>query len=249
MNFIFTNAKNIFLNVWIQLFFLIMSICYLPLIYILKKYMSTRQAFNLKIPLFAWNIIASLLSGYGAFYTLPMIYTNVINNGLNNQVCDITQYNSFAGLIIFIFNVTKMLEWIDTIFLILRKKNIIFLHWFHHLVTMLYCWHSTIYSCQVDATGTWFAAINLFVHFIMYGYYGLTSIGIRLANSFLITFIQFFQMIIGIFIIYKGYSLCNWQENFIGYLFAAFMYSSYLYLFFQILYKKISIQIFGKKND
>ena len=124
-----------------------------------------------------------------------------------------------------------MLEWIDTIFLILRKKKILFLHWFHHLVTMLYCWHSTIYSCQVDATGTWFAGINLFVHFIMYGYYGLTSIGIKLANSFLITLLQFVQMIVGIFIIFKGYSVCNWQNNIVDMFCFLYVFNLFIFIF------------------
>ena len=225
-----------------------MSLAYLPSIYYLQDYMSTRNAIKLNKLLFLWNLIASLLSGYGAYYILPLIINNVISNGIDHQICDITQYDGFPGLIMFIFNITKMLEWVDTIFLVLRKKKIIFLHWFHHLVTMLYCWYSSIYSCSVDATGTWFAGINLFVHFIMYGYYGLTSIGIKLANSFLITLLQFVQMIVGIFIIFKGYLVCNWQNNIVGYVFAFFMYSTYLYLFFKILIEKINLQFF-KKND
>ena len=248
MIFNFQETTMLFLNPNIQLFFIVMAILYLPIIFSLQNYMRNRLPYNIKNLLFCWNIIASLLSGYGAYYVIKMLYYNVMRMGINKQVCDITQYNSYVGLIIFIFNVTKMLEWIDTLFLIFMKKKLIFLHWYHHIITMLYCWHSTIYSCSVDATGTWFAGMNLFVHFIMYGYYGLTSIGIRLANSFLITFLQFIQMVVGIFIIYKGYTICNWQNNFYGYLFAFVMYASYAFMFFQILAKKITEQLF-KKND
>ena len=57
------------------------------------------------------------------------------------------------------FNGTKCLEWVDTVFLILRKRRVIFLHWFHHLATFLYCWHATIYSWRADSSGLWFAGM------------------------------------------------------------------------------------------
>jgi len=127
-----------------------MAFIYLPSVFLLQKYMINRQPYRIKKLLFIWNVIASLLSGYGAYYVISLIKNNILTMGLNNQVCDINQYNTFAGMIIFIFNITKMLEWIDTLFLIFMKKKIIFLHWFHHIVTMLYCWHSTIYPLGVQ---------------------------------------------------------------------------------------------------
>ena len=42
------------------------------------------------------------------------------------------------GLFIF----SKLPELFDTAFLVLQKKKVIFLHWFHHTTVLLYCWHA-----------------------------------------------------------------------------------------------------------
>ena len=44
--------------------------------------------------------------------------------------------------------------------------QVIFLHWFHHVTVLLYCWHA--YTATPAATGLWFAAMNYTVHSVMY---------------------------------------------------------------------------------
>jgi elongation of very long chain fatty acids protein 6 len=87
----------------------------------------------------------------------------------------------------FIFS--KIPELMDTVFLVLQKKpvrstrtpphtavhhdaqltahlapQVIFLHWFHHVTVLLYCWHAYVAG---TAPGLWFACINYCVHSIM----------------------------------------------------------------------------------
>lgn len=33
-------------------------------------------------------------------------------------------------------------ELVDTLFIVLRKKPLIFLHWYHHITVLLFCWHA-----------------------------------------------------------------------------------------------------------
>ncbi|VDL66713.1 unnamed protein product [Nippostrongylus brasiliensis] len=40
------------------------------------------------------------------------------------------------------FAFSKIAELGDTVFLVLRKRPVIFLHWYHHAVVLVYCWHS-----------------------------------------------------------------------------------------------------------
>ena len=60
--------------------------------------------------------------------------------------------------------------------MILRNREVIFLHWFHHATVLLYCWHAFHNSI---APGIWFAAMNYVVHSIMYLYYFLAATGYR----------------------------------------------------------------------
>jgi len=193
-----------------------------------------RQPFDLRGPLAVWNFIASALSGYAAYHVIPDLMILVGTHGFVGSLCmaDVV-YSSPSAIYIFLFKFTKFLEWIDTAFLALRKKPMGFLHLFHHMVTFAYCWHSIVFSYRADATGAWFAAMNLWVHFIMYGYYGLAALGIRIPYSFLITIMQTAQMLAGLCILFTTLATCSgsWEKNWHGHIFAAVMYGVYLYQF------------------
>ncbi len=40
------------------------------------------------------------------------------------------------------FCFSKLPELIDTVFIVLRKQPLIFLHWYHHASVLVYCWFS-----------------------------------------------------------------------------------------------------------
>lgn len=72
---------------------------------------------------------------------------------------------------------TRYLEFLDTFFFILRKKNqqISFLHVFHHAIvpSLMYIglkFYPIPFNCLLPST-------NMFVHVIMYTYYGLATFG------------------------------------------------------------------------
>jgi hypothetical protein len=104
-----------------------------------------------------------------------------------------------AGLWMMCFIYSKFFELMDTVFLVFSGRPVIFLHWFHHVTVLLYCWLS--YG-QRASTGIWFAAMNYSVHSIMYFYYFLMIFrSIRPAVRVfapLITTIQLSQMVGGI---------------------------------------------------
>ena len=52
-------------------------------------------------------------------------------------------------------------ELLDTFFIVIHKKKLIFLHWYHHVSVLLYCWHSYVYKAPL---GILFCVMNYGVH-------------------------------------------------------------------------------------
>ncbi|KAL6036186.1 hypothetical protein STEG23_032008, partial [Scotinomys teguina] len=123
----------------------------------------------------------------------------------------------------------------DTIFIILRKQKLIFLHWYHHITVLLYSWYS--YKDMV-AGGGWFMTMNYGVHAVMYSYYALRAAGFRVSRKFamFITLSQITQMLMGCVI---NYLVFNWMQHdndqcyshFQNIFWSSLMYLSYLVLF------------------
>ena len=67
-----------------------------------------------------------------------------------------------------LFYVSKFYELLDTVFIVLRRRPLEFLHVFHHCVTLLTCW----IGLEVGQTNQWVAVVNnTTVHSFMYYYY------------------------------------------------------------------------------
>ncbi|GFY41949.1 elongation of very long chain fatty acids protein AAEL008004 [Trichonephila inaurata madagascariensis] len=75
------------------------------------------------------------------------------------------------------FYITKFIEFADTIFFILRKKEsqISTLHVFHHSLVPITLWFGIKYGA--GGYNSIFAFLNSFVHTWMYLYYGLSALG------------------------------------------------------------------------
>ncbi|CAG0924746.1 unnamed protein product, partial [Notodromas monacha] len=134
------------------------------------------------------------------------------------------------------FAISKVPELLDTAFIVLRKRPLIFLHWYHHITVLMYTWYAV--SCVIGP-GRWFVTMNFIVHSVMYSYYALRARGIHTpkAVSMIITTMQILQMAIGCVVnatAYKirfvdGIEACRISWNDI--LSSLLLYSSYLYLF------------------
>jgi elongation of very long chain fatty acids protein 6 len=72
------------------------------------------------------------------------------------------------------FVLSKVPELGDTVFIVLRKQPLIFLHWYHHVTVLIYSWYS--YS-EYTAAARWFVVMNYIVHSVMYSYYAFKALG------------------------------------------------------------------------
>jgi len=137
----------------------------------------------------------------------------------------------FATPWVFYFCCSKFFEFVDTFFIVLRKRELHFLHYYHHVATMWFCWLAWESGLE---NGALFAAMNLLVHSIMYTYYASVSYGRQwpLLVKQGITSLQILQMVLGSAIIVYNMISCNTHP----YLSAGglAMYISYAYLFIDL---------------
>ncbi|XP_022128975.2 elongation of very long chain fatty acids protein-like isoform X2 [Pieris rapae] len=136
------------------------------------KCMEKRKPFNLERILIAYNALQVILCSY-VFVTGVQIWSNY------KLICEPTDFsNSESGLkaaeAVYCYFLLKVLDLLDTVFFVLRKKfnQISFLHVYHHTGMVVLTWACTAY--YPGGHGTMVGLLNSFVHAIMYSYYLLT---------------------------------------------------------------------------
>lgn len=216
------------------------AIFYLIFIYCFKKYMNTRKAFDLRKPLIIWSFCLSIFSIVGAYRFIFGYYVLFKSHGFKGTLCATYYYRSHPeGIWVAAFVLSKIPELFDTFFIIARKKTLIFLHWYHHATVLMYSFY--LYKDRL-AGGAYYGTMNFTVHAIMYSYYTLSAMKIRVPKfvNILITTLQTLQMFIGVFVtVYLYFQLDNPQcpihsKNLLS---AMLMYSTYLYLFGEFFVK------------
>jgi len=209
------------------------------------------EAHNVKLDLrsfvILWNAFLAVFSIIGATRTVPYLIQKFYSHGFEYTVCtDPRQWylDGPVGLWVGLFIFSKVPELLDTVFLVIRRRPVIFLHWFHHCTVLLYCWHA--FHMRI-ATGLWFAAMNFTVHSVMYTYY--TFMAARLQHlvtkfAFLITTVQILQMAMGAYVTFisarrhwvSGEDACYVDPA--NYKMGLAMYSSYFVLFASLFWNK-----------
>eukprot|EP00428_Durinskia_dybowskii_P061986 CAMPEP_0170379334 /NCGR_PEP_ID=MMETSP0117_2-20130122/13290_1 /TAXON_ID=400756 /ORGANISM="Durinskia baltica, Strain CSIRO CS-38" /LENGTH=245 /DNA_ID=CAMNT_0010634771 /DNA_START=160 /DNA_END=898 /DNA_ORIENTATION=+ len=195
------------------------------------------KAYNLKYILAGWNATLSLFSFIGMCKTVPVVFSILMEHSYESSVCSdgvSTWRNGASGAWVFFFVLSKIPELFDTMFIILRKKPLIFLHWYHHVTVLLFCWSA---YATAAGSGLYFVAMNYSVHSIMYAYYCMQILQIvpKWFPTVIITVAQIAQMLIGTgvcascwYYVLSGRECHNDIKNLIA---GAIMYGSYLYLF------------------
>mmetsp|Transcript_27756 Transcript_27756/g.36379 ORF Transcript_27756/g.36379 Transcript_27756/m.36379 type:complete len:288 (+) Transcript_27756:144-1007(+) len=224
---------------------IIAVIIYLLFCYFGLKIMKEKKPFDLKLLLALWNLGLSAFSAIGMIRTVPHLAWLLYHHGFNDLICTVPSiaYGSgAAGMWTKWFILSKIPELGDTIFIVLRKKPLIFLHWYHHVTVLLYCWHSYVTESSM---GIFFIAMNYSVHAIMYFYYFLGAIKYRISwlKPVYITIAQTSQMFVGVAVCI-GSALMHMKndhacavkyDNLIA---ATVMYASYFALFFKLAYDR-----------
>lgn len=228
---------------WMQLNWkhsITIGLVYIVLVFLGRYVMRTRVKYELRPALIVWNVILAAFSLTGSVRVLPNFIDTLTSKGVVHSVCDTEYAYGVTGFWSLMFILSKLPELVDTLFIVLRKQELIFLHWYHHATVLMYCWFS--YK-DYASTGQWFMTMNYLVHSLMYSYYALKAMRVRVPRcvSQLITTGQILQMIAGCYVNYVAYSTkvagkhCGISDENIKY--SSLMYFSYFVLFFDFFIK------------
>ena len=206
--------------------------------------MQDRAPLKLRRALTVWNAVLAAFSILGTSVMAPSLLKKLTQNkdGIYQSVCfsEITT-SPWLGLWTTLFVLSKLVEYGDTFFIIVRKTPLSFLHWYHHITVLWYSWYGL---ATKNEAGHWFCAMNYFVHSVMYSYYTVRSTGVRVSSSIaqLVTILQLSQFFVGLAVILAGwgYYLSEHQCGITRrHLVTGFiMYGSYLLLFMNFFYHR-----------
>lgn len=212
----------------------IYSLAYIVFIFAGQQWMKDRPRFELRGPLTAWNLGLAAFSLLGMVRVLPEFVSSLYYHGLQYSMCSASYAQGVTSLWAWWFALSKVFELGDTVFIVLRKQPLIFLHWYHHVTVLIYTWYS---FQQHTAPGRWFIVMNYTVHSVMYAYYAARAVGYRPPRCvpMVITAMQLAQMVVGCAISVRTYFIkergefCEQTyENIVACL---CMYASYFFLF------------------
>ena len=261
----------------INLCYLIIFV-YLVTIFWIKFSMESRERFDFRRLQCVWNIFLAIFSIWGASRMLPYLLATLYYDGFDEVLCTnpLQGYGRKgpSGLWTFLFIYSKVPELLDTVFIVLAKRKLLFLHWYHHVTVLLFCWHA--YGTRSSA-GIFFVAINFTVHALMYSYYALmdisslalmraktaadpkaaaaSALALRKALSVaapFITLAQISQMAIGIWVMYCVWlkfsegSVCHTSRT--NWLAGLLMYASYFVLFVVFAFDRYILPLFSPKS-
>jgi len=201
-----------------------------------------------------WNLFLSVFSFIGMSRVVPHTFMMMYTMTLEQQICTSPEFSygdGAAGLWVMLFCVSKVFELIDTFFIVVRKKPLMFLHWYHHVTVLLYTW----FSYSKRNPGVYFVAMNYSVHAFMYGYYFLMAMNWlpKWFNPIYLTIAQISQMFWGVTCTVLAWQYKKADEMGCGVvtemlIWCGLMYSTYFYLFIEFAVHRFIFKPKGGKG-
>lgn len=120
-----------------------------------------------------WNLLLSVFSAWGVLCTMPVLLNHWWNGGVAALACVSTPTRGHVGRALVLFALSKIVELLDTAWLLVRKRTPSKLHTVHHATACLVTWK--LFSSR-SPLGLCLASLNYTVHAPLYLYFGLTQL-------------------------------------------------------------------------
>jgi len=176
-------------------------VAYLVIILLLHIFMRRREAIRstpLTVFIFVHNTLLSVSSAVWFVLMANEVYEDwQQHHSFEALYCDSKRLSNlnkpgFVQFLYYGFYLSKYYELIDTVVLLLKRRPIIFLHVYHHFITVILAWISTIYVLPQWTT----VLANLTVHTFMYYYYAMAAIGRSVSWKKHMTTLQILQFVV-----------------------------------------------------
>ncbi|XP_074596383.1 putative fatty acid elongase 4 [Brevipalpus obovatus] len=219
-----------------------LAILYVVIIFYLKSKLQTRAAYSLRNPLILWNFSMAAISLLFTYQFAIHLTMRIRDQGLMNGIYFQGNRSDYDIWMDF-FAWSKIIELVDTLFIVFRKRPLTLLHWSHHFLTVIYVFFATRESHLLPSF-----LINSSIHTAMYSYYGLRALGVNVPRqlAMALTTAQILQMIFGIAVtsmaIYFQYrGSLNSSSYFIN------IYSILICSYYAVLFIKYFLNAYVKK--
>ncbi|KAF9428044.1 hypothetical protein BGZ94_003524 [Podila epigama] len=164
-----------------------------------RQIMKNQDAFKLKHLFILHNFLLTIASGALLVLFIENLVPILARNGFFYAICNQGAWTQRLELLYYLNYLVKYWELADTVFLVLKKKPLEFLHYFHHSMTMILCFVQLGGYTSVSWVPI---TLNLTVHVLMYYYYMRSAAGVRIWWKQYLTTLQIVQFVIDLGIIY-----------------------------------------------
>ncbi|KAF6843571.1 elongation of fatty acids protein 1 [Colletotrichum musicola] len=171
----------------------IMVVLYLIVIFGGREVMRYRKPLELNTLFKIHNLFLSLLRGALLVLFIEQLVPSLWREGLYQNICGAAGWTQPLILLYYINYLTKYYELIDTVFLMVKKEPLTFLHCYHHPATALLCFTQLIGDTPIFWVPI---TLNLTVHVVMYWYYFQTARGVKVRWEQWITRMQIAQFVL-----------------------------------------------------